>query len=1118
MRSRAGDDQIELQIIDGIALANWLAEDRQDLRQQFLGIPIGAHSRESVITATANRLEERMPLAIRDALSRRTLARPAADRRLNELLTTRNAQLVLATAVAGSGKSTWSARHAQSRARYQPVMWTSAKALYIDSPDPIGVHAVQAAFGTADTSRVIELADLLYREQMVLFAVLDAIDEVHDFGALLLALQDFQSSKLARHTHLLLTCRSESLHAISEYFASWQPKLLDSQRGRLIQLAPLSERERESFLAGEGATLDEVRRVTSALSPEFVGVPLFLKQALALARGGTLPDGRNIIDAFVQFALRDIQKRLHHQGQTPQGSHIKKLLSELALSAISDTAEAIDLSLTISRFGSSEMAGGENSLLGRATQVGLLERREDDQLGFAHALYLEYFAARAIRSESWPAQLASLEEAHGRLLARRLSRFLPEPTWLIRELLAIDPVVACDCAALAEDICPELAGQLVLAVERILSSRFRSDRTRALRLLSNLKTNKSRQAATAWWNSASRDVRNAHLWVAAELFLKLEVDGAFEIILGHHYFDPELPWYEPSFIDLIARLSQPFRQKLADWALAEFDSSGPRSFRHARLVTVLAMLGDPRYVECLNGCLDKGELLFECDFRALLHTNTRRAMEVYERGAGNALALPLEAEGGVTVEEKRSSRASRLEGIVPNGLDVRMHPHDAAIELSKSALSSADTDLVWFGMRLAELLLSKDLVGPYAIARRQLPSGLFDRGSRLVEGILLEATPAQLRQMYDENPDSRARADIVRLASKVPGPETEEFLIEILKCMELRSCAVKSLGELRAQSAAQAILGMYEESKDPEFRETCVQSLGRLAYLPSVAALANALERSFLSSDAKEKYSESAIVEALGNIGGVDAHDALRKALRRTTYPAHVIRALFAHECADPRDSDCELIAACRIGVDAVAEGLGSWRHDEISGFSNFNQVVPHLRFDRLLSQLMAGTDGRMLVNDGIWRAYLIRAVARFDLPAAVEFLESAAFQQDNEYALRILASRGHERAVRMRIESDLSGIAAAKREHLYGVAERWAGWPGAIVREALLARLQPGIDVAKWLFLLKSFASPTDIDLFRKFEHGDDLDAANVAHDFLNSSAATVARGNLRQAKSPMP
>ena len=133
----------------------------------------------------------------------------------------------------------------------------------------------------------------------------------------------------------------------------------------------------------------------------------------------------------------------------------------------------------------------------------------------------------------------------------------------------------------------------------------------------------------------------------------------------------------------------------------------------------------------------------------------------------------------------------------------------------------------------------------------------------------------------------------------------------------------------------------------------------------------------------------------------------------------------------------------------------------------------------------------------------MLRAIARFNLPDARAYLERVA--QDPAHpkagiAMDLLAFTGDAGAVRACIEEDLAHHERSPHAFFGRDVERLARWPAATIREALLARIDRGQHVDRWLWLLQWFMTDAYVLLFERLEVEGDPDAADVAHEFLRA------------------
>ncbi len=1088
-------DGVRVTVIDGIELADALFTDRQDLRLDHLGIPIGAHSRCTLLPAMHRRLREVFPTRIRDDLARRALPHDVATRQLNLLAARPTTVAVLAIGAAGMGKSTWAARQTLNRAETQPAFWIPAKDLRLANADPISGALVHAAFGTPDGSRAAELAELLRRERLRVLLAVDGIDEVRDFSALLLALRDFRTAALAPHTVVLLTCRQEALPSLEEGLRAWRSEVLDPKDGTLVTLGELRRHEVDAFLQSEGGTAEEARLVANALPPHLAGTPLFLAQALTLAKAGHVLDGEKAIQSYATFALESVRDRLREGGRGPSVDNLRRKLAEIAIHAIGSPTDEVPRERAEQLLGSEGGLDGEATIIGRATHAGLVETRASGAIGFQHALYLEYFAALA-SADGWSSPpLPELASDAGRQVARRIAPFLAAPGWLIEELLPIDATTACECAAIAGPLPADMKSSLIAAIERLLDSRFPSEQSRALALLGQVSGDEARKAAAQWWNNLEPRLRSRFALEAADTFLALEVAGAFEVILAHRHFWPEHPWYEPTFVARMRRLSPAFREAMVARAQNALVDEAATEDRRRRLVTLLAMLDDRSFVAALRARVGRGELLVEAELRALVHANTEGAMEVYAEAVDNVIAVPLDEEQGDTDEARQQSRSYRRDALVVRNADILMYAHDALTSLAEDALSPPHaTPVMWFGAGLAGLLGEERLVLPYASAMRRRGPRYFDFGNRVVESLLRCSTPSKLVELYERHEDASIRKTIVHKAHDVPGELTEKFLVERIKAGEFVFDAVQSLGLLRSYRAGGAILDVLRVADSYWMRHICLRALGMIGYGPAEAALCEALH-----AGPEDEATTDLIPDALVGLGGELAKATLAAVFPHARHQDCVLGALFELRVDGARDVATSLALEHRVSARVLTEALDRFDLDD----PNRRRQFGDLRDPQLLELLLADADEMLASNNALSRDHYLYAVARFNLPVGRAFLERLADGTSPvaPEAQGILAALGDERAVRLSIDAELQRCEESEQFHPSFAVDRLTSWPAGMVREALLARVERGAHLGRWIFLLQWFAEPEDLALFRKIESEADIYAADIAHEYLRGN-----------------
>ncbi|WP_437514973.1 hypothetical protein [Sorangium sp. So ce1099] len=1055
---------------------------------------------------------------VRTSLDRRPIPRPEADRRLQDVLA-RRLPFALVTAPAGTGKTAWSARHALAVARTSPTLWTPANALPLNAHDPLSLKIVQAALGASDAALVRRLAAVLRRENAPLTVFLDGVDEVHDAERLIHALREFRSSALSVGSRIVLMCREEALVAFHPHIQSLDSHLLDPRQGRLIRLEPLRDSEATTFLLGEGAREDEARAAQTLLPTELAGIPLFLKHALNFTRSGTtITVGRHPLRSIAGHAVDEVHRRLRQGGIGPTRPRIERFLRDFARAAVLSPTETVSTTRVSELLGPDFEYDGENSLLGRCTHAGLLEVRTEEQFAFAHALFLENFAAQVIESAApmpWPPEFPALTSFQGQLLAKRTIAFVEDPTPLLRHLLSIDPLAACECAARLRRPTPTaLSNDLARAARDLLDSRFASDRLDALRVLGALATPSARDVAVDWWNGASSDERTRFLWQAADVFLTLEVSSAMHIIACHRMFLAEMPWYEPREVAELSRRSPGFRTAMANWAKEQLRT--PTNSDRVRLaaVAMLALLGDSSLVGHLRERVRCHGTLCDAEHRALIHLNSEESILVYAESAESRIGIPLSEYQGETDEERNNARAQYLDGLRLLTTDVRMYPHDALKDLVVAALSSRRSEHVWLGLSWAEFLQDPELIAPYVAAKRTR-RGYLDAGPRLIDNVAKTLPFARIRELYDSTSDADLQSGVVSALCDVPGPETESFLLHRLARSEHTFYAVQSLGSIRATGASHAILQLYRATTNRNIRWVAVRALGRLRAADAVTDLIDNFRRvvRHRGEDAYETSEEEyCLISALGQIGTREALQALVDEYSKSQYPEMILSALLHDSNPEWVARASALVLAHRAPWSTVVRGLGSHRVDD--GWSPWVYPIPTLTDRPLLEVVLAGLADPPGHRDPLARHWKIQALARFDLPEAEAALRSIAESNGEQAweANEILASRGNLDAQRRFVEWRLSQILIPDHPVSQRHADELCRWSPGVLREALLRRLVKNESVGVCLLLLQWCATDAEVSLFESYENDANEAVADIAHQFLRKGVNQRSRGSRRR------
>jgi hypothetical protein len=1101
--SDAAQSGIDLVVVDGRQVARSLCEFRPDLRARFLGISIDSHTFASLSAKLQNDLDTAGKGRIDPRALSGFVRRLAVERAVHEVTHRKSGRMLLVVAPAGLGKTTWSFEHAKRHAGVEAVVWMPAAGLATGQTDAISLAIVHFAYGSPDAGRVNEMADLLRQAGATLRVVIDAIDEATDYAHIARCLGSFQVSRLAPRTNVLLTCREAALPAIRATLGDQFPELFqplgrDTNRpmGR-VQLPALNHDDATALLQKSGASPHEARTVISILPRRFQGNALFLLRGLEQVQLGVpVPEEQTPIawvNSFAVHLIADIAKRLRTNGRGLGEATIRQSLEAIAL-AILDSS---DRTATPEQIPDLPDAGqeGEQTFVERAVQAGVLVR-QNAGIGFAHALFFEYFAATALSREPDLAQCIERLSSEGNyeVLAQVVMR-REKPIDALLQLLRANPIAACKVATQLERIDDSgLRQALVDAASANLDARFLTEKAGALRLLRGMRWPEARRRAVTWFNALAPSTRSLLKYEAADLFLSLEEPGAFKVIALHAELMPD--WYEPAFVARFARLTRPFADALKAEARKHLSNNDASyAWARRRLTMLLALLHDDWLPTHLQQQLEHGPL-DEAANRALLHLNTDAAIATY--AASVEKYWEVEDEAASSKNPENASASIYDEAHMPKGMDILMHEHGVLTDLVAAALAQNDARRAAFAAEWAAFLGEEPLVAPYYAAYRRFRGRLGMMRSALVSNIIERSGAERAIRLYHAAEDDAVRHDIVACLYRAPGPESAAFLQVRLKEKEHHFSATQSLQLMGAVNAAPDIQELLRTG-EPQVQSMAAQALGTLRHVPAVGDLVHGM-----------KVGIFGCIASLGRIGTAEGYKALGQHFRiavREREQTIILRALVQRR--DPIGLNiavdlCDEFPEARAAI-ATAVGYPDLRER----LNEWDDIGPLLTDEPLLRHVLGSTMDA-LRSDLTLLDFSLRGVAVFDAAEALDLLidvaerrlppglppEAEARSGDADRyreAKRLLALRGLERYQRQVVEDELNNV----RDDAPGWALQFLTvWPRAIVRQVLLERIAQGTRVRVWVELLQWFAVPADYDLFRGLEDDDDERVADVAHD----------------------
>jgi hypothetical protein len=441
--TEASNHRREVLPIGGDQLAGLLDSVRQDLRHDYLNIPIAAHSIESVRRVFAARTRDAL---MNGRIRREDLEIPIQRDRLTREVAIRTAQLGGTTCVhapIGTGKSTWSYAFAMSRGETTPAIWIAASDVaWHAGIDPIAAQLTHVAYGAPSPERILDLVDLLNRAAVGLILVLDGIDEVEDYTLLARALNEFSTGAMGARTHLIATYKTNAMlnHKI--------PRLRSGadSKNHVVAMPIPDEHDMTTWLERCGTPHSDVRHAMSIL-PRDLRRPLFLRLAVDLPRD-PLQSEADLAQRVVSHLSEKFATSLRVQGAGPSSSDVRGALGALAWACMKDPADTVQRSAACA-IGDIWRLDGERSLVGRAEASGLIRVRPGDRLAFTHAFFQAAFAAASSpdTAAGWVDRVDALRPESRRSRLGALVDRVANPEPLLDALLTRDPMLALWCAS-----------------------------------------------------------------------------------------------------------------------------------------------------------------------------------------------------------------------------------------------------------------------------------------------------------------------------------------------------------------------------------------------------------------------------------------------------------------------------------------------------------------------------------------------------------------------------------------------------------------------------------------------------------------------------------------------
>lgn len=1055
------------------------------------------------------------------------IARRRANQALQDAIPTHGYNWIQVIAPAGAGKTTWSLHRAVSLSEKQSVAWLRATEISLDEANSLTL-AILRQCGNADLDVRDVLRELHLSGSLILF--IDGLEEVTDYSKLRTALHTFRQGQLGKKTHLVLLCREESMPGLQPYLDEIAPqkflhndRALDSQKpaSRYIDFSihPLSQSQARELLESTGAVPNQAMELYFKVPSPYNGRPFFLLRALEVyQRGNFSPPSADLIGTLMESYIADVSQRLRKDGRSLSQSLIRQLILAIARRAIFDPSGRVARDELVGEFPQAAEVG-ESSLLGRCAQAGLLAQLDEQWLVFGHALLLEYYAAQAlvVRAEQLEALLERLIQIPLPAFRHTLLKLAPmllEPEPLLRILHAKTPFLSAEVAAATKRaLSPVLKRQMTDAVEPLLHSPFPSDWSRALSLLSEFGGDYSTERIVTFFNSKSDEDRRKILPIAAMAFLKLEVKGAFPVLITL----PEIRsnYYFPSTVQLIRERSEEFQTFLMQKAREIVREASAEPWRYLASLKILAVLQDHWIVEYLDDCLGK-RTLSQDENHALLRIGNEKSVSVYIAN----FFLVKEKIRTIKPDEYNEPKA-RQEiqnfnmDLFPTYADLLDNDNSELKKWTSIALESSVEEHINFGVRWAVFFEDEALLPSLntAAASRQDRLIVSDKVDDAVEKILKKIPPAGLLAAYEKFPSLRKA--IVHRAHVCPGKQTEDFLIGCLSDPLYRFSAIQSLNFLKCYRSAFQISSYVGVNDIGYFAK---MALADLNYFPIILDIIIQIENEL--SSMKDPRSLAMDISRIGEFGLPEILPVLEeiyKISRNKENRAAVISQMLWSRAGGASTRVVALLKSDPGCVPSIIQILG----------------FPYVSYRRHLREIINPED-LQIDNEELWNFVLraaketnlnietIRAVSTFSLPHAEQFLESVAANAypytgvsppvDENLRLRelrpqkslqeeaqsILARRGRAGHVASIVDKACR-ISPTDSYGLYWAREELSLLPSPLVADALRDIIQSqnttSCGVAVHYFIENGYAQAKDASLLRKLEaHADGL-IADLAH-----------------------
>ena len=1141
-QARAAAGIAQLHIIDGPEISKLLDSDHQDLRYQYLGVPYSRLSVPSILAGC-----RAVSLATLDAIKASGRYDPgrystrSADRELylqwqsafckdNDSRRISPVSLISLVNDSGVGKTSLVCEFTRTLGTVLPVVLLQARDLMFASEDSLVASVIHAIQGFLDpATRVIEEAAItkLLAGSARLTVVVDGLDESHNREGVRRAINYWLKSKLSTVSILITTSRREFWRTCADSaWVRWMPNAESDLRSKL-EVATRSQVEKTDPASGiripdlfteeelEAAWLRAGRNrselfTLSVEAREELRHPFTLRTFLELLSQEGIPAIKITKAALLE---RWLNRRLDVESLPQERitrSHFQKALQMVA-GQITDSntgSVSVDNLIEVPRFDSTRPPG---PVLQRLIEASILESlpRQPDHIRFTVEAVQDFYLAEAdvekIKNDvpSMVAKFAKLtfSSAYSRL-TRIGSRIVDEEVRheFVLHLLDVDArKAAILLRASPRHYAPAIRAKIASELGTQITMRHRVRAAMAILLLSDLTCG---EAVDALVN---------HLVLPADSDRQLKSLGATAFVKLSHAEEAAYVYrwqwwgiYQGNEIHLsrellaFVRAATPeFQSALADQAIAQLENESG-TWEHAKAVTVLAYLRDPRLVNHLETRLSQNGLLNHYENYALIALGSDAAGALF---ASSARAVGTRLNLLPNDSAKNDARYKLICLVQFTDYDIRYLLTSAFEPHIQRLIEDSDKEASWIGI---DLVKRARVVSLYYAAAKATSTGAWMELRRAEHRD--SVNPTEWLDWWRRSDNSAIRLKLLRLLPRYPNPEIEQILLDCLDSQEFCGAAARVLGEygaIRTAPRLREILADSVTTHDKWSKAEAANALGDMRDDAAVTLLAN------LARDYSDEWVVLQAIRSLGCIGNEEADSALEQLLSLPN-SKHFQNELFeALLCCGSRAAVARLIREASERKDGVSwlcerlQGLTSirgWRRGEFYTHIHTTELIDYLdtHFKPSSPELnwRVGDVFRQIDSQEV-RTIMRKWGSRRGSP------EDPLVRESDRYRISDMCFEGlRDRGDVSAIEFTLDHRADEKNDIYVALAsDHLRTFPVEAVADQIRARLKLATstsETVRMLALLGRFGQQSDHELAVPYlNHADDL-VANVACEIM--------------------